>query len=120
MADPLLPPLQLTFDCTVAVTIPVPILLMIATAVFVQFWASVMVTVYEPAAKPEVLEPVAPGEDQLYISVPPPPAAFTVTLPLEIPHVAGEEDMLAVIPGGSVIVTALELVHPVASVIVTL
>ena len=89
-------------------------------AVAVQPLASVAVTVYEPAAKPVAVAPVA-ALLQAYVFVPVPPVEVAVAEPLAPPlhntFVCAEIDADTAV--GCVIVTVADAVHPLASVAVT-
>jgi len=90
-------------------------------AVVVHPFASVTVTVYEPAAKPLAVAEVPPEGAHEYVYEPVPPLAVTVALPVLPPlHNGLELDVIeAVNNAGSVKVTVAVPVHKLASVIVT-
>ena len=61
-----------------------------------------------------------PEGDQEYVRAPVPPDATTETLPFNVPlHVAGAGVAFAVMKVGCVIVVVAVVVHPAASVTVT-
>ena len=87
--------------------------------VAVQEFASVIVTVYVPATLPVIPVVVAPV-DQAYAKVPIPPDAVTDAEPFEPPlQLTFVKDVLAEIGLGCVTVPEEVVVHPFASVIVT-
>src|SRR6185312_3244777 len=91
----------------------------ITCCVLIQLLASVIVTVYVPAAKPVAVAAVPPLGDQLYVLVPVPPLAVMVAEPfvppLQLTLVC--DDTLDVSAAGSVMVTCCVLVQLLASVI---
>jgi hypothetical protein len=60
VAEPLLPPLQLTFVCAEIVAVGEPAFVMVTVRVMLQPFASVTVTVYEPAPRPVAVAFVPP------------------------------------------------------------
>ena len=88
------------------------------TDVLVHRFASVTVTVYEPIVSPVTVIAVEPLF-HVYVNVPVPPAAFTLTEPFELPHVDETEDALAVTAVGCVMLTVLTDEQLFASRIVT-
>jgi len=90
-------------------------------AVAVHPFASVTVTVYEPAAKPLAVVFVPPLGAHEYVKLPVPPLAVTVALPSVLVWHKGFvlELILADIAEGAVNVTLAVTVHPFASVTVT-
>ena len=119
VALPVLSPLQFMLLPADAVIEGPPALDTAAVAVLVHPFASVTVTVYEPATRFDAVAPDPPVGLQRYVSAPVPPLAFTEADPFAEPHVAAVDVVAAVIAGGSVIVMFAALIHPVASVTVT-
>lgn len=81
-----------------------PVLAIIVVAVVMQPFASVTVTVYEPASKAEAVVPVPPLGAHEYEYGAVPPEAVTVAVPLGLPQVAGVLVAEAVSAGGWVMV----------------
>jgi hypothetical protein len=63
VAEPLLPPKQLTFELAVIDPVMPPVLPTIATTVLVQPFASVIVHVYDPAGRPVAVAVVCTGTE---------------------------------------------------------
>ena len=119
VADPLLPPLQLTFVfATVDATNAVGSVIVVLDVV-VQLFASVTVTVYVPATRPLAVADVAELlHAKVYGDVPPDP--FAVAAPLLPPlQLTGVFEALAANSTGSVMVTLDVLVQELASDTVT-
>ena len=121
MADPLFPPKQLTL-----VLLPITDVSNVGWVtdtdeVLVQFNASVTVTVYVPAARPDAVAPVPP-EDQRYVYGGVPPLPVTVAEPLlpvkQLTFVIAVIDEIKSV--GSVIITEVVVVQPRLSVTVTI
>mgnify|MGYP001571923378 CR=1 FL=1 len=120
VADPLLPPLQLTFVFATVDAANTAGSVMVTLDVVVQELASDTVTVYVPAATPVILAVVAAlDQAKVYGAVPPDPLAVADPLlpPLQLMFVFTTE--LAVNAEGSVMVTLDVLVHEFASDTVT-
>jgi hypothetical protein len=81
--------------------------------------ASVIVTVYPPAASPVAVEPVCPDGFQEYVYGDVPPEAVTLALPFAWLQVEMAEEVVNVMPVGWVTVTEAVDVQPFASVTVT-
>jgi hypothetical protein len=87
--------------------------------VAVQPFASVTVTVYEPAISPVAVEPVPPEGDHAYVYAPVPPDAITDAEPVFPPlHNTFVCVPAVVIAVGCVMVKVFVVVQPFASVVV--
>jgi hypothetical protein len=93
---------------------------MLNVLVVVQPFASVTVTVYVPAQRPVVVAAVPPEGAHEYVYGAVPPEATTVAEPVHWPlQRMFTCEPVVVIAGGCVIVYVLVIVHPFASVTVT-
>ena len=115
---PFVPPLQLTFVCVLSVIVGEPACVIVVVDDVLQKFASVTVHVYVPAAR-FVIAAVVCDVFHKYVSVPVPPLATAVAVPLGVLHVACvlfiDSDMAV----GWVMVKLCVAVHRLASVTVT-
>ena len=116
---PVLPPLHFTLVTELIETVSPPVLLTMAVAVTVHAFASVTVTVYDPALKPVAVALVCPPGAHAYVYGVVPPPAVAVALPLLLPQEAGIVEVLTVNTAGWVIVAEAVFVQLFASVTVT-
>ena len=116
---PFVPPLQLTFVCVLRVIVGAPACVIVVVDDVLQKFASVTVHVYVPAAR-FVIADVVCDVFHKYVSVPVPPLATAVAVPLEMLHVASTESKSSKISGGSFTVKAAGVkLQLLASLIVT-
>jgi hypothetical protein len=93
---------------------------MLNVRVIEQPFASVMVQVYVPAHLPVAVPPVPPLGAHEYVYGAVPPEGTTVALPVHAPlHKTFTCDCVAVNAGGCVMLNVRVVVHPFASVTVT-
>jgi hypothetical protein len=87
--------------------------------VITQPFASVIVQVYVPAARPVAVAPVPPEGAHEYVYVGVPPEAVTDAVPVEPPlQSTGVVEVVAVTAVGCVMLNVLVITQPFASVIV--
>lgn len=112
VADPLLPPKQLTLVDAVMLAVGPPLFTTVTVRCNVQPFASVMVQVYDPAINPVAVAPVPPLGAHAYVYAGVPPDALTAALPFGLPQVAGVVDVVAASAGGCVMLNVRVMVHP--------
>jgi len=119
VAEPLLPPKHETFVEAVIVAVAPAAFVTLTVLVIVQPFASVTVTVYIADVNPVAVAAVPPDGAHEYVYGPVPPEGDTDADPLALPHVACVNDVVAVNAVGCVMLYVRVIVHPFASVTVT-